>query len=303
MGLIVNAMARFAVPFFFMISGYYCFGKNNQSIKKKIYKLLKITVTACLVYMIYQIVQVLPDYQAVKNLFSNWFTIKSILKLSIFNGVTMASHLWFMIALLSCYILMLCISKTKGIKAAYIVFFLFLVLHLIIQFIAHYYNKESYYLICRNFWFTGAPFFLLGHYMHKNQDKFIRISNKTLFAMIVVGEILSVVSIYAWGMKEIYAGTIVAVIAIFCFSLKYPQIFSNTKLMTTLKSDYTSFIYIYHPLVISVLFISIVPNIAWSKEFQYIIPIFVCIITTILAFAFYYIKNLLSKHKKLSLAT
>ena len=57
LGLYTTALARFAVPFFFMVSGYYAYrSKNtNEYTKKQIIKITKIAIIALIAYFIYNL--------------------------------------------------------------------------------------------------------------------------------------------------------------------------------------------------------------------------------------------------------
>ena len=50
-GTAIETLARFAVPFFFVISGFYSYGISTQKIKKRIKKILILIVFAVFSYI------------------------------------------------------------------------------------------------------------------------------------------------------------------------------------------------------------------------------------------------------------
>ena len=56
-GVVIQTVSRFCVSFFFMVSGYYCFGNNTLRIKRKILHILKITTGASLLYLLFAVIQ------------------------------------------------------------------------------------------------------------------------------------------------------------------------------------------------------------------------------------------------------
>ena len=57
LGVVVQAVSRFCVPFFFMVSGFYCFGNDTSKVKKKILHILKITIGASIFYLLFALIQ------------------------------------------------------------------------------------------------------------------------------------------------------------------------------------------------------------------------------------------------------
>ena len=112
-GTVVQAVSRFCVPFFFMISGYYSYYGLNEDKQynayRKITHIAKITIFASLFYlcvtvffcMIWGKILSLPPRPEIVN----WL---------IFNRpVLISGHLWFLFALLYDYILFSLVHRLK----------------------------------------------------------------------------------------------------------------------------------------------------------------------------------------------
>ncbi len=120
LGLSVQAVARFAVPLFFMVSGYYCYRRDSDggvsdihSVKRKILHVANITFIGYLFYCLFFLVE-------------NWlihanhtfdFSLRHVLKVIVFNVPSnVPPHFWFLFALIEVYILYLlsyCLSSRK----------------------------------------------------------------------------------------------------------------------------------------------------------------------------------------------
>ena len=126
-GTAMVCLARFAVPFFFIVSGYFSYAKFNQDNIEKIDK--KILTTAFL-YLESIGLYLLIVLGMLRNSekFINWLlaglNYKGIIKWLFFNKFhnIELEHLWFIGALLYCYIFFsYCLSKYQTDKDASIV--------------------------------------------------------------------------------------------------------------------------------------------------------------------------------------
>ena len=122
-GQIIKVLARCAVPFFFMISGYFCYyeGKTAEDkIPSKILHILKLFFTAILFYFVWEY---LMKFMSGKNT-GEWLkeiTDSSHLKeFALYNSTSVVrAHLWFLPALIYCYAVDFFVEKWKLRKAAY----------------------------------------------------------------------------------------------------------------------------------------------------------------------------------------
>ena len=119
-GQAVQAVARFAVPFFFMVSGYYCYRKDYQGVKgggKKIWHVLKITFFA---YLFYIVVALLDNWLLGGSKSFN-FSLSHIIRVLLFSVPSnVPGQLWFMIALLEVYIIYFFVEILHARKLAYL---------------------------------------------------------------------------------------------------------------------------------------------------------------------------------------
>ncbi len=187
LGILVQTISRYCVPFFFMVSGYYCFSESNEkkNIKKKILHILKITLYASLFYIVLTFIFKCFDWSG----FEASFSTNSILNWLVFNQPCIgSSQMWFLWALLYAYILFHILSinnkESLGVRLIPILFISYILLaqgaHVI-----GIYIPNMYY---RNFLIEGFPFLMMGYAIHKYQNR-ITLSNKNLWLILFVSTI------------------------------------------------------------------------------------------------------------------
>lgn len=252
-GDILIVLARFAVPLFFLISGYYNFDSSNEKLKKRAIKLLKIFIIVSLMYLGCKVF-----YTVLTKTNHIQITFKAIMSLIIFNLTNfIGGHLWFILALIYTYIANIFIpSKKKKL-------FLFLPIIAIIAFYGIQIIRPStggqvLTSITRNWLTIGIPFYEMGCIIREKEDN-IKISNIYLIVLTIIGmistsiEFLIVKNIFkVTYFGDIYIGTIITVISLFILAVKNPNLL-KCKLLENIGMKYSLIIYLIHPLYIEII--------------------------------------------------
>lgn len=230
-GIAVQAISRFCVPFFFMVSGYYCFRPSMQQadaqqvenstkgvIKKKALHIAKITLYAFLFYLAFILLQ--QAFFHNQDLSVNKVKIVSWL---VFNQPFIrAGHLWFLFALLYAYIFYGLLEHFNLRKFAYRLAAALFVMYICLAQGVHLAGIEIPNMYYRNWLIEAFPYFMLGHWIHENQDK-INISNKVLIIIIIVTTLLCWVERWIMGRDfGVNIVTIPQVFALFVYGVKNP---------------------------------------------------------------------------------
>jgi len=168
-----DAFARFTVPIFLIINGYYFADivHDKEKVKKYIKRLFIIYVTWMVIYSPFL-----------------WYMTGGGKKLILINLITGYYHLWYIAALIGATFVVYFtrkISMTKLLVAAYILFFIGYVIQKVYLIGIDIY---MYPTIVRTFLFMGFPFMFLGYYIKKN-----RLEDKPFFqstGMIVLAVVL-----------------------------------------------------------------------------------------------------------------
>lgn len=247
-GELIIGFARFAVPIFFMISGFFSYFEDDsiaiRKYKTRIIKLVKLLILSNLLYLSLT----LYFGNCPLNL-SSIFDLNNLIRYFVFNATPdiLGGHLWFVQALIYCYVIFLIFKKCgfDPSKLYKIIPILLLVSLIITEFssIAGI-NIDGYY--CKNFLLMGLPFYMLGYLINDKKSYVITISNKAIIGAILFGIVLTVLEIIFTGVyTTLYVGTIVLTISIFIFCIKNPQTF-KFKIFEWIGGNLYTYIYVLH---------------------------------------------------------
>lgn len=223
-GGVVVALCRFAVPFFFLVSGYFSFFDNNRSKAIEKYKvrtlhLVKLLIVANIIYFIFY--NIIRDFSIEKIM--SLFYLNHIYEYIIFNVSPTGGHLWFIQALIYCYILFYVLAKLDiNANKLYKYVPILLLLCLVFGEFSHLTSNPYPYYFNRSFLFTGLPFFCFGYLIHDKEYRLKDISDKFIIYTIILGIFLSALEFLTVGTVEMYFGTILIAIMIFIYCVKYP---------------------------------------------------------------------------------
>ncbi len=175
-GEIFNAAARFAVPFFFMISGYFCWrkdGKAGERLPGKIRHTFFLCVTSFGFYIVWQWIWHVIEGKSPVLWFLGIFEKENIRNFLYYNNTTAVKwHLWFLPALLYCYVLFWAAEKLHAQKLAEFLIPVLLLGHFMMEEASALTGKEYRVMEFRNYLYTGFPFFMAGFWIHKHQEIF-----------------------------------------------------------------------------------------------------------------------------------
>lgn len=179
----LEALGKSTVLFFFAVSGAFYYKKNkNASIKEsyissfeKIMRLLVIAIIVIVLTFLYKIIfECHCDMANIISMLKGHFNKDNIIRLLMFNRLSVATHLWFIFALIYVYLLAPIIIRLfrKKLTIAFVLAIITLILVYIFTFLFHARIDISYrYMITRNWLFEGIPAFLIGVYLNENEDR------------------------------------------------------------------------------------------------------------------------------------
>lgn len=291
-GDFIETVARFSVPFFFIVTGYFSFYSDKTKIKEKIKKFVFILIMLFLLYFLYDVFYyIFLSKNSVLYFFENTFTFKNIVYFLVFNNTTpVASHLWFLAALIYCYIFLYFYNdyKQKIMK----IFMIIPVFTIPISAIIIYKFGMEYSTIFRNWLFIGMPFISIGGYIKNNKEKILKINNKINIYIILFSIFLicveRIILKYTLNIKlNLYYGAMLLSIFIFIYCVKNPYRF---KKLSNYLIGYSANIYYFHYLIVKIF-----DDILFFKYYNYILkwlePFLVVVITLIICFVIKLIKN------------
>lgn len=305
-GVAVQAISRFCVPFFFMVSGYFCFKphisgeiqtrtKSSQLIKKKVAHIGRITIYASLFYLVYVLLQ-----NAFFHNVSFTVTWKHLFNWIVFNvPKVVAGQYWFLFALLYAYIVYGVFEHFNLRKFAYILAAIMFAVYIIMAQGMHLAGVYVPNMIYRNWLVEAFPYFMLGHWIHENEEK-INLSNRTLIAIIVVSTLLCWLERYLMGRDfGVNIVTIPQVFALFVYGVKNPGRHEGT--IQRLGRDCSMLVYIFHPAVWHTLDgLYQIGGVFDNMPALYLKPILVLALSVLLALLFNFIKSSIDNKRTVS---
>lgn len=311
LGVAIKSISRFAVPFFFICSGFFLYGNSSEKILNKIIHILKLLLFSSVLYFAFNIALNFAGggIEGVLEYFSNLINLKSLLKLLLFNMPLSYTHLWYLLASIYVYFIYYVITKLKiPDKIVFAAAFFLIFAHLVIWQLNLSLNITENTFYVRNFLFIGFPFVTIGVFIKKHQHKIPKISTVNLILLLLLGAGLCVASRFIFGNKSLPLGAIIISVSLFTFAL-------NVKLEKCGKfvknaGTYSTYIYIFHQIfnyIIVRAFHFAASRIGINAEsmlWTNIMPIIVCVVTIafVIIFCniqqrfFAFLNNL--KHKK-----
>lgn len=274
-GVFFVSIARYAVPLFFMVSGYSMYaylGRDiyREKIKSRLKRNIKVLIISIACYFLFDIAKCLLKGKSVFLHFAEMITIPNVLRL-VFLGVfppqSSCGILWFMLAQIYIYVfILLFTSGKKKIIVPYISIISFFVLLIAssLKIIATAYHWKlgpvdlSSSWIYGNWILMGLPCFLLGigiaDYIEKNRRKIsiVPISRYLLVigVCIVLNYILCLVLDHQLKMYLSY--TVFTLVIDYCaFAISQQDCISGNNLLAKIGCYHSRNIYIAHPAIIS----------------------------------------------------
>ena len=292
MGSVVDSLARFAVPLFFLISGFYSYKITCEKIKKRMISIVNLIVlsTACygFIPMVFNTIELLVDgdMEGIVSLLSNHFSLEAIANLIFFSVPLCSLHLWYLFAILSVYLLFYFATKFNiNDKLIFIISFSLMGINMVIGEGLAFFEIVLPSHILRNFWITGIPFFGLGMFVKKYEHKFAKVPKTIILASLIIGIAESVLCSHYVRNNELYIGSLLILFAIVCIAIKYSDI-EYPKFLTSLEGCST-YIYIFHIAIaigIEEIYKLIWLDCDWPVILKFMHPVIVCIASTASAY-------------------
>lgn len=265
-GHIVVSMARFSVPFFFAVSGFYLINWkrkiNYENIKSKainkVKRYIKIFFVVFAVYYVYGIFHCLIVGDSVIQWLNSKFSIGNIISLLVFNhsftlSITdnCADHLWFLLAMIYAYIIIFFIARKLEVileKLTVILCFMLYSLQWMCRGkMIHIFDVSINAQICViNFLFDGLFFILLGICISKYQNKLGGISIFNI-RLLPVFFITSIIERICFGELDVYLSSMAIVIIILVNANKIQV--THFDGLQFIGGNLSSNIYYYHVLI------------------------------------------------------
>ncbi len=247
LGQIVKAASSYAVPIFFMIAGYYAYGRDSSVIKRRLIKITKVFVIAYSLFFLHNL-----SGAILRHMVGAWFVENfnrfTPIKYICFCTIDFAIPLWYLIAMIEVYILWLIVVKREKENALVKIPPFLFILRIVITTYCETMNLEYFWKM--NFITCGLPWFLLGYYLNTPEAERIRKINSNILCIFVVTGCAIAIAPTAFSLpiKFNVIGSIPYAFGLFVLTLKNPEK-SICKPMEFIGEHLSLYIYILHVLV------------------------------------------------------
>lgn len=302
-GKLYYGFARFAVPFFFMISGYFVYKEDNKNIRlrlqKKIKHIIKLLLISEIIYFIWHIIQyyILYGIEGSIGWFISLFTFSNLIKLLIFQSTMIGDVSWFLIALLLCYIVTFIIAKNDLWNISAKLSTILLVVNVILGEITPFYGVSVQWYWCSNFWLLGFPFYSFGYWISIHKHTLCKkFSNIDLCKILLISMVVNILERIMTDGSQFFLSNAFIAFSIFMICIKNPIISKTNifKYIENIGEKYAVYVYIFHPIIRDILtIITEIFNFSNTIMYQWIQPVLVFWCCIIIGSSFEVIKKLI----------
>lgn len=293
LGEIVVPLARVAVPFFLLTTGFFLWDSDNGKLECKIIKQIKsmfiIMILSNILYFTYEILKNIINGDSIVKYITDTLSIKTLIKCLIFNESPFGYHLWYLSAVLYSLCLFYFINKYNLFKIANLCVPILLIVDLILgKYSLLLLGFEPPFIAVRNFLFVGVPYLLIGNYIRKiKENNSIKVSNALILIGIIVFSFTTLMEKYLLvinhvnSLRDHYLSTTLLSVCIFIYLINNPHMFQSNSLVI-IGRKHSLNVYILHPIIIGALGV-VDSKLNFSQNFlyQYSVSILIFILSII----------------------
>ncbi len=227
LGTYIVAVARAAVPFFLLISGYFSLRSSSDDninyARKKLISTVKLLVIGIVICIFFNTMFCILKGQAPLKWLKAAFGYKAIIKLMVFNlSYWLSAVMYYLFMMVYVYLIYILLNKYKLIKKSYCLIPVLLAINILLGRL-----KLNWYY-SGNFFLTGIPFFLLGNMIKEKNIRFKSVTHNVL--AIFGGLIMTCIENYYFGHCYCYVGTIILATSVFVLCISCEDVKKENRL-------------------------------------------------------------------------
>lgn len=256
-GLAMKTVCRFAVPVFFCISGFFLSSSkeiDSSKVIAKLQRIAKLLLISALFYACFTAV-----YYPISS--KNWdmaafvserITATKLVKLVFTHDPLVYSHLWFLIALIFCYLFVLLCLNRKNRNCIYVLAPLCLLafnamqeFHILKTSIAVPEMSSRIYLY-NSFLFRALPAFLTGMILRDHCEKITawKVPTIVFFLLALFGCGLSLIERKLFFESQFYIGSYITWLSLMLWAMCHPN--AGNPVLVHIGRDLSMYVYITH---------------------------------------------------------
>lgn len=257
LGGFTRCLARFAVPMFFAISGWFSCRADCEKLAGRIKHIFKLNVAATLLYAVWGCCRAVCYGDSAAAYLRASLNTASLMKWLLLQQNPFAGHLWYLTAIFLCYLVLWAYvrfsdEKKVNYQPLYIVGACLLPVCLACGELAAAVDVEIPYVLYRNAWFLGLPMFAMGIFLREYQERIVgkfHLTTARLTVLIFAGVLISVMQWWGVGIGELPIGMVLAVPALLLLMAAHPNIAGRSRMLARIVSSFGSLsttIYVVH---------------------------------------------------------
>ena len=299
-GTVLSQIGISGVIFFFLISGYSAYDKDDSVACKNLLKRLKrnliVTLIILAIYFIFSILENLVSGTIIEffDNFKNPWLFPRMIALGDFSFIY-GDPLWFLVALIYAYLILYFLHRFKLIKYAFYFIPILLGFRIFVETYVNTYNADWH--LSTNVLVAALPIMLLGEYIKAKKSDFLKSPlyfNITLFIISTIFLFLAVyINIGDYDLAQIFK--ILSMVELFLIALKLPGK-KEVGIFGKIGRKYSLYIYIFHNMI-GIAIYDILYLIGIPDWFYYISPLIVAVVSISLSILLYEANNKLKKRK------
>ena len=288
MGAAVSALARFAVPLFFAVSGFYSYNIAPDKILKRTKNifLLFIVGMGCFTLPKMALFVLSRDIQGIPAYFAEYLNWEALQSLIFFNVPVHADYLWYLLATLYVYLLWYVAVKCKVKEnVLFVCGGILLIVTLVLKEGSALIGQPIHYPLLRTFVGMGFPFFAMGQLLKKYESKLCSINDVVIALIIGLGVAETMASFFCIGVQEVYLGSVLIVFGLMVIAVKRANAVCVP--LASRLSGCSTYIYFLHPILSGIMIRGYAMahiDYAASAALQWVHPFLVCVVSTVLAY-------------------
>ena len=211
------AVARFAVPFLILLSGWYAdHNGETTKAKKKTRDTMRVIAIGGAVCIIWNCLNSYLRYGELTSWIIPYCNQRTAVNFLLYNrAVFFNSVFYYFFILIYVYALFIAAQKLRITR---ILYYLIPLLLLTGIYICEFSDLPWYY--GGNYLFVGLPMFMLGHFLRTKQDKLLRLKDKE-WIIILTGVLITSCEYRIQGSRYLYSGSIVIAVAVLLFCINH----------------------------------------------------------------------------------
>ena len=258
---IVKNIGRFAIPVFFLISGYFCYSKDGHSearIPQKAMHIVYLIIFYKIFYLIFTGMFVITGFIPFEHLVYEFLVVTPAYWVDTWWGphdMSYTQSVWFLYALLLMYIFWYLLYHYKiDFKWSWLLGIPVLVACLLMGEFLPMFGIEyigAINIIDRRastmYPFVAIPFFITGYFLHKHKEWFDRtFSNRAIWLILLLSTVIMCVEAsIVWNSKIIYAGSYVVAVFLFMATFRVPEDRGRIPVLEYMGKYMTPWMYVY----------------------------------------------------------